>query len=84
MMTILIPNRLSSREIQSGSDQKTVEQIDTKLSGNRKSFKRNLKAKLRYIKQNFEKIFANEEQEKLFLGEETHTAKPILMQLLCV
>ena len=64
MMTILI-RTASVQGNQSGSDPKTVEQIDTKLSGNEKASKKS-KAKLRYIKQNFEKIFANMKNKKLF------------------
>ncbi len=53
------------KEISQEVIQKTVKQIDTKLSGNEKASKKS-KAKLRYIKQNFEKIFANMKNKKLF------------------
>ena len=53
---------------------KTVEQIDTKLSGNEKASKKS-KAKLRYIKQNFEKNLRKYEEQEAILGERNSYSK---------
>ena len=55
------------KEISQEVIQKTVEQIDTKLSGNEKASKKS-KAKLRYIKQNFEKNLRKYEEQEAILG----------------
>ncbi len=55
------------KEISQEVIQKTVEQIDTKLSGNKKASKKS-KAKLRYIKQNFEKNLRKYEEQEAILG----------------
>ena len=55
------------KEISQEVIQKTVEQIDTKLSGNEKASKKS-KAKLRYIKQNFEKNLHKYEEQEAILG----------------
>src|SRR5690554_7915777 len=55
------------KEISKEVIQKTVEQIDTKLSGNEKASKKS-KAKLRYIKQNFEKNLRKYEEQEAILG----------------
>ena len=54
--------------------QKTVKQIDTKLSGNEKASKKS-KAKLRYIKQNFEKNLRKYEEQEAILGERNSYSK---------
>ncbi len=53
---------------------KTVKQIDTKLSGNEKASKKS-KAKLRYIKQNFEKNLRKYEEQEAILGERNSYSK---------
>ena len=53
------------KEISKEVIQKTVEQIDAKLSGNEKASTK-AKAKLRYIKQNFEKNLEKEIKDKIF------------------
>lgn len=55
------------KEISQEVIQKTVKQIDTKLSGNEKASKKS-KAKLRYIKQNFEKNLRKYEEQEAILG----------------
>ena len=55
------------KEISQEVIQKTVEQIDTKLSGNEKASNKS-KAKLRYIKQNFEKNLRKYEEQEAILG----------------
>ena len=62
------------KEISQEVIQKTVEQIDTKLSGNEKASKKS-KAKLRYIKQNFEKNLRKYEEQEAILGERNSYSK---------
>lgn len=54
--------------------QKTVEQIDAKLSGNEKASSKS-KAKLRYIKQNFEKNLQKYQQQEAILGDRNSYSK---------
>jgi len=54
--------------------QKTVEQIDAKLSGNEKASSKS-KAKLRYIKQNFEKNLQKYEEQEAILGDRNSYSK---------
>ena len=62
------------KEISQEVIQKTVKQIDTKLSGNEKASKKS-KAKLRYIKQNFEKNLRKYEEQEAILGERNSYSK---------
>ena len=62
------------KEISQEVIQKTVKQIDTKLSGNEKASKKS-KAKLRYIKQNFEKNLHKYEEQEAILGERNSYSK---------
>ena len=62
------------KEISQKVIQQTVEQIDTKLSGNEKASKKS-KAKLRYIKQNFEKNLRKYEEQEAILGERNSYSK---------
>src|SRR5690606_41546306 len=56
------------KEISKEVIQKTVEQIDAKLSGNEKASSK-AKAKLRYIKKNFESNLKKYEEQEAILGE---------------
>jgi transposase len=62
------------KEISKEVIQKTVEQIDAKLSGNEKASSKS-KAKLRYIKQNFEKNLQKYEEQEAILGERNSYSK---------
>ena len=62
------------KEISKEILQKTVEQIDAKLSGNEKASLK-YKAKLRYIKQNFEKNLQKYEQQEAILGDRNSYSK---------
>jgi hypothetical protein len=62
------------KEISKEVIQKTVEQIDAKLSGNEKATSK-AKAKLRYIKQNFEKNLQKYEEQEANLGERNSYSK---------
>src|SRR5690606_11056474 len=56
------------KEISKEVIQKTVKQIDAKLSGNEKASSKS-KAKLRYIKKNFESNLKKYEEQEAILGE---------------
>lgn len=62
------------KEISKEVIEKTVEQIDAKLSGNEKASSKS-KAKLRYIKQNFEKNLQKYEEQEAILGERNSYSK---------
>jgi len=62
------------KEISKEVIQKTVEQIDAKLSGNEKASSKS-KAKLRYIKQNFEKNLQKYEEQEAILGDRNSYSK---------
>ena len=62
------------KEISKEVIQKTVAQIDAKLSGNDKASTK-AKAKLRYIKQNFEKNLEKYEDQEAILGERNSYSK---------
>jgi transposase len=62
------------KEISKEVIQKTVAQIDAKLSGNEKASTK-AKAKLRYIKQNFEKNLQKYENQEAILGERNSYSK---------
>ena len=62
------------KEISKEVIQKTVEQIDAKLSGNGKATSK-AKAKLRYIKQNFEKNLQKYEEQEAILGDRNSYSK---------
>jgi transposase len=62
------------KEISKEVIQKTVEQIDAKLSGNEKATSK-AKAKLRYVKQNFEKNLQKYEEQEASLAERNSYSK---------
>ncbi len=62
------------KEISKEVIQKTVEQIDAKLSGNEKASTK-AKAKLRYIKQNFEKNLQKYQEQEAILGDRNSYSK---------
>lgn len=62
------------KEINKEVIQKTVEQIDAKLSGNEKASSKS-KAKLRYIRQNFEKNLQKYEEQEAILGDRNSYSK---------
>lgn len=62
------------KEISKEVIQKTVEQIDAKLSGNEKASSKS-KAKLRYIKQKFEKNLQKYEEQEAILGKRNSYSK---------
>ena len=62
------------KEISKEVIQKTVAQIDAKLSGNENASSK-AKAKLRYIKQNFEKNLEKYQQQEAILGERNSYSK---------
>lgn len=62
------------KEINKEVIQKTVKQIDDKLSGNKKASTKS-KNKLRYIKSNFEKNLEKYEQQEAILGERNSYSK---------
>lgn len=68
------PDPPEFQEISKEVIQKTVEQIDAKLSGNEKASSKS-KAKLRYIKQNFEKNLQKYEEQEAILGDRNSYSK---------
>lgn len=68
------PDPPEFKEISKEVIQKAVEQIDAKLSGNKKASSKS-KAKLRYIKQNFEKNLQKYEEQEAILGERNSYSK---------
>lgn len=68
------PEPSEFKEISKEVIQKTVVQIDAKLSGNEQASSK-AKAKLRYIKQNFEKNLQKYEEQEAVLGERNSYSK---------